>query len=480
MANQELKISWQDYVAIASRRKRWFFTPVILSIIVGVVYAVVAPRIYQASTLIAVQDDKLINPLIEGLAMPREINERLNTLREELLAYSNLVKLVKHFKLDHDIEEGDQVAFERRVAKFRDSLAVRMKGRTLIEVAYEGEDPLTVQQIVNSLTEIVIDRNKIIATKETGNAIHFIEKEMAVYRAKLEASEARLREFKEIYMTQMPVAAALNSRLQELEVELANLLVENLPAHPRVVEVKRQIDEVRRQRDAEIQELVAKGVIDVEDPAEMEQILEQTTAAVAEGFEAPEMTQQGATQSISISPDGRQLQISGATPATVTLAPKQQQELSRLNRDYEVNAKIYQNLLEKLETAMVTERLGSEEDGGKFEIIERARLPVEPIKPNLISVALIAIFSGIGVGIAFIIFAEYLDQSVQTPDELADLLDLTSLGSISTIVTEADLEMKKQQRNNWFSLTGYFRGFKNYILQPIWSRIDRLLVRWGL
>ena len=78
----------------------------------------------------------------------------------------------------------------------------------------------------------------------------------------------------------MPVVGALNNQLRQLQVDLANLLVDNLDAHPRVIDAKRRIEEVRRQRDLEIRRLVTRGVIAEDDPDLLEAVLTHIATAV--------------------------------------------------------------------------------------------------------------------------------------------------------------------------------------------------------
>lgn len=501
MASADVQISWQDYLAVGLRRKRYFFVPLILSIIVGVAVCVFSPRIYQANAVLLVQSEKLINPLIQGLAMPSAIGDRLSTLREEMLSWSNLSRLIKTHHLDKDIAPNDAMAYESLVGRLRKDINIRMKGAHLIHVRYQGRDPAQVQQLVNTLADIVIERNTAIQEQEANTAVHFIEAELNVYRQKLEESEQKLREFKELYMTQMPVATALNDQLKKLQLTLSALMVENTEAHPRVQEVKRQIAETRRQRDEEIRRLVARGLVADTDAAVYDDLVkkigtpeaanatdpnlqraQQAYTALVQGLEKPEVVSnvpQVAVIPQETSQSGGSVEVNDLAAMSLTLAPRQQQELTSLNRDYAVNAEIYRGLLQKLEKAKITGRLGDDDQGGKFVVIERARYPLEPVKPDIGQVLLVAILVGVVLGIAAVVAAEYLDQAIQTPEEIIDILEVPVLGSIATIVTEADLAERKRRRST-AGLKEYGGRFRAQILDPARQRVDQLFVRWGL
>ena len=496
-ASAEIQVSWEDYLAVALRRKWYFIVPCVAAFLFGVAFVILSPKIYMAKAVILVQNEKLVNPLMQGLAMPSAIADRLGTLREEILSWGNLTQLITTHHLDTNLPKNNQLAYEGLVKQFRNDIAVRMRGRQLIQVSYEGRDPAKVQEIVNSLADIVIERDKEIKEKEANTAIGFIEAELYVYRQKLEDAEKRLREFKELYMTQMPVAATLNKQLQSLELTLSNLLISNTEDHPRVVEVKRQIEEVRRQRDAEIQRLVAKGVLTQESPELYQETLQnlsapaanegdpavkkarETYASIVEGLESPEVLPAG--PQVAVTPEGiTTVQINDAAAASLTLSPRQQQELARLTRDQSVNAAIYRGLLEKLERAKITGRLGEDEEGGKFVIIERARYPLKPARPDVPRALMIAFLFGVMLGIGTVVLAEYLDQAIQTADEAAELLAIPALGVIATITTEADVEARRQHIKSQFSLRDQVQRFKTHVADPLWVRVDRALIRWGL
>jgi len=498
--SSEIEISWQDYLAVGLLRKWYFIVPLIISVIVGVCIAIFSPKIYQSQALILVRNEKLINPLIQGLAMPTAVSDRLNTLREEILSWSNLTRLIEAHGMDRSIKKDDTLAYDALVNKLRTDINVKMKGDKLIQISYEGREPAKVQQMVNALTDLVIERNTAIQQEETGSAVSFIEMELNEYRKKLEDSESKLRQFKELHMTQMPVVTNLNKQLRDLELMRSNLLINNTEDHPRVIEVQRQLEEVRRRRDAEIQRLVARGVLSNQDesqyddllkelqspsPAEVGKAVDQnvakaraTYAAVVEGLESPEVAAGGSQ--VAVSAEGTTVQFNDAAATSLTLSPRLQQELASLTRDYSVNEGIYRGLLQKLERAKITGRLGDDEEGGKFVIIERARFPLRPVKPNVPQVMILSIVLGIVLGVASVMAAEYLDQSIQTSDEAADLLQVPVLGTISTIVTELDLQQRRRRRQGWVSYKDHYERLHKYVIRPVWSRVDHMLVRWGL
>ena len=64
-------------------------------------------------------------------------------------------------------------------------------------------------------------------------------------------------------------------------------------------------------------------------------------------------------------------------------------------RDVDVNERIYDGLLQKLETAKITQRLQSSKEGTRYTIIEDARVPSRPVSPNKLLVSFVGLIIGI-------------------------------------------------------------------------------------
>lgn len=505
----QVGIGWQDYLAIILRRRLHFAIPCAVITVIALISGLFMEKIYRAETVLLVQDQNVANPLISGMAVSTPVGERLRTLREEILSWTSLSRLVNELGLDKNAKNPS--SFEALIKRMQTDINVRMRGNNLISVSFEDPDPKLAQKLVNTITTIYVDRNVQSQNAETETAISVIESEMAVYKKKLEDSERALREFKELYVLQMPVATQLNEQVTELEVSLAQLLVENTDQHPTVLMVKQRIQDLKRKRNDELRKVITEALMKGHNPDlyhDLAKSLEQpvteqtendpTVRAAREAYQAwvnrldsnstaPTPAGGPQVQVVAVTPGqgGRAPELVGASSSTsVSLAPREEQELARLTRDYEVYSATYRHMQERLERARITQRLGKIDEGTKFKVLEPARLPLHPVRPNMMKIFFFGLILGafIGAGIAFV--AEYLDQSFQTAEDVQAALALPVIGSISSIVTEADIEARRQRRKDWFSHTEQFQRVKRlattYVITPVWSRLDKVLVRWGL
>ena len=127
-------------------------------------------------------------------------------------------------------------------------------------------------------------------------------------------------------------------------------------------------------------------------------------------------------------------------------------------RDANVNETIYNNLLQRLETAKITQRLQTSSEGTSYTIIEDARLPTKPVKPNKMLITFMGFFMGLGIGIAlFILMMEFLDKSFLDVHEASAYLHVPLLGAISKITTEESIREQKFSQINlvfWMLCSG--------------------------
>jgi len=123
-------------------------------------------------------------------------------------------------------------------------------------------------------------------------------------------------------------------------------------------------------------------------------------------------------------------------------------------RDVKVNASIYNTLLQRLETAKITERLQSSKEGTRYTILDPPRVPLDPIKPNKIIVAIVGLFAGVLIGFGLVVGFEFMDKSFIDVEEAKQFLGLPLVGAISKITTTENVQ-KDRERLGWmYSLTG--------------------------
>ncbi len=94
--------------------------------------------------------------------------------------------------------------------------------------------------------------------------------------------------------------------------------------------------------------------------------------------------------------------------------PKRTLDLARLQRIKTANEKLYLLVEEKYQEAQINEQ----STPGNVLIIDDARVPEKPSKPNRILIIAVGLVLGMGLGFGFAFIRNYFDNTVKTPEEL--------------------------------------------------------------
>lgn len=116
--------------------------------------------------------------------------------------------------------------------------------------------------------------------------------------------------------------------------------------------------------------------------------------------------------------------------------PKREQELTLLTRDYDLLKTNYQSLSDKKIQAQMAENLERKQQGEQFKILDPARLPERPFKPDRNKILLIGGVIGLVTGFGLAWFRESLDQSFHTVADIEDYLGIPVLATIPNLKEE--------------------------------------------
>ena len=117
----------------------------------------------------------------------------------------------------------------------------------------------------------------------------------------------------------------------------------------------------------------------------------------------------------------------------VDRAPKREQEMISLTRDYDNLKKSYDELLKKKLDADISQNLEKRQKGEQFQILDPANLPEEPFIPNRPKVFGIAVLAALLIGFGGAIGLEMIDPSVRGAKEFRHFSEIPILASIPSI-----------------------------------------------
>jgi uncharacterized protein involved in exopolysaccharide biosynthesis len=395
-----------SYLKILFRRKELLIIATFTGLVLGICASVLLPKEYQSSTVILVQEGKSDNPMFDKLAVSTNVAQRMSGIKESILGWNSMVELVKRLDLAKDVKT--KLGFEQLIETLRRSIMIRLRGQNILHLSYIGKDPEKTQAIVKNVTDIFVEKNVQMQSQETSDAITFIQEQLHVYKGKIKSAQ-----------------------IAEIQDLLNGLLKDSTEKHPLVKRYREQIDSMKADLKKE----------NLEYSEEIGALTPQTTNPLIDQIKKALDNIEG---------------NSAAQPSSETDIYKAMLMANLDNvaaRDIKVNESIYNTLLQRLETAKITQRLQASKEGTRYTVLDPPRIPLKPIKPNKILVSFMGLFFGIMVGVGLIFGAEFMDKSFIDVEEAKEYLGVPLLGAISKINTEETIAREKDREKWMYTMT---------------------------
>lgn len=431
-------------------RYKWYGLALAWTVaIAGWIWVWSLPVSYMATARLDVDSSSLLRPLLRGLTIQPDVDERVALMSKTLLSRPNLEKLMRMADLDlhvkTDLEE------EKMLASLKSSISLQgdRQNTSLYSLSFKHENRDTAKRVVQSLITIFIESTLGEKRKDSSGAQAFLEQQIADYEVRLSEAEARLADFKRRNVGMLPgetgsyyqrldiakgqLSAAqlelremlnrqqeLNSqlegeepvflssalsdsgryspidqRIRALQDKLDLLSLNYTEIHPEMIQIKSMIaaleEEKRKEfeRAMEVQPSSFGALGGSPIYQNMRTMLAETEARVAELRVRVEEYQQRVD----------------ALEGTVNNIPEIEVQLQQLDRDYQVISQQHSALLKRRESALLSEQLEMNADDIRFRVVDPAFVPLKPTEPNkmLLNAAVLILSLGAGVGLALLL-----------------------------------------------------------------------------
>lgn len=432
-------------------RFRW--TGLAMAAIVGAVgtfCVLAAPELYPSQAQIYVDSGSVLRPLLQGLAITDTSRQDSDVVRGALLARPTLDRVARLTGLYARAQVP--AASDRLLSDLAMHITIHGDSSTgLYTIAYEDPDPHMAQSVVKTLLANFVDGSIGAGRTDRRNAENFLQQQVAEYEQRLSESEARLADFKKRNLGLMPdqrgdYFARLQSEMALQDKLRTDLAIANhqrdefvrkigggapgqkVGAEPSLQDVQaaQALDARLREARTTLEKLLEKftddhpSVVAQRETIQRLEALRQAGSAVAPTNPTPTpasaMAVDPVVQSLQITLANTDAQIAALTAQIrqseariaefqhmVTVGPEVEAELARLNRNYGVTKAQYEALLQRLESARISND-AERSDQLRFRVLEPPRVALRPAKPNrplLLSGVLFGAIA-LGVGIALL------------------------------------------------------------------------------
>jgi polysaccharide chain length determinant protein (PEP-CTERM system associated) len=465
-------------------RYRWPAVAVAWLVAIGGWIAVqFVPDKYSANTKVYVDTESLLKPLLQGLAVDRDVMTQVGMMQGVMLSRPNLEKVAQ--KTDLLLSAKTRREQEAVI----DSLASRIElGRpsgpamaNTFVVSFQDPDPKVAHQVVRTLLDTFMEDSLGLKRSDAGIAQRFLESQIKDYEQKLLEAEQRLATFKQQNVGLLPGSgggyyqrletemgqmqqlqqayAQLQTRRDELDRQLQGEeptfgLMGSAEGSP----IDGQIARFKSQRDALLLQYTEKHpqVKTLNDTIERLEAEKRAGAKVSTTVAPPGMDigkDEGIVRSLDMNPvyQNLRLALSNANAdlaairgqmqaqqaviadlrSRVQAVPEIEAELTRLNRDYEINKQQYDTLAQRLESARISESAEQNVENVKFRVMEPPVEPVKPSGPDRLALNSLVLLAAIAAGVGLALLLAQLYPTFSTRDLLARVTGVTVIGSIT-------------------------------------------------
>jgi polysaccharide chain length determinant protein (PEP-CTERM system associated) len=479
------------YIDMARRRKWWFIIPFLVTILGGLAFVLLAPKVYQAETLILVQPQSVPQDIVTPI-VSTGVEDRLRTITQQVTSRTNLEGIIKHYALYSN--SRDQLLMEQKVALLRKDITIevnqtgrsRGSGTNAFTIRFEGKDPNKVMEVTNALASNFISENLSIRENQATGTSTFLANELTTMQQRLAEKEEALKKYREKYMGGLPEQLQTNlSILERLQGQLAQYGENLRDAENRKIAIQKQIADATKPPSSAGESGLPETVSGPDQLAALRNQLASLEARYTPNhpdiirlketiakLEAQQNEEPAEASPRRVSPETRrmiqtlnrqlvdvELEIKGLKGEIVKTqnqikwyqkkveqTPEREQELLSLNRDYENIKGLYNSLLSKKLEAEIAVSMEKKQKGERFKVIDAAKLPQRPIKPDVRKLLLMTLVLALGLGGGLGYLVEMMDTSYKSPEEVEKELNLPILVSMPIRYTNKELRHMRIRR----------------------------------
>jgi polysaccharide chain length determinant protein (PEP-CTERM system associated) len=471
--------------------RRWVGLAVAWAVgVIGAIVVIKIPDRYEATARIYVDTQSVLKPLMLGLAIQPDIEQQVTMLARTLITRPNMEKLMR--SSDIDLLALTPRERDRLIDDLTKDIKLTGGGReNLYNVAYRSTVPENARKVVQNLVSMFVESGLGDKRRDSESARKFIAEQIAGYEKKLEEAENRRKEFQLKYFGVVGVAGKdyfaqlteTTTQLNSLRLELraaeqsrdalkheldgeVPTLIPDTPAiagpsrtaelDARIDTQKRQLDELLRRYTDQHPDVLSAHRLIAQLEAQKKAELEAHKKAAAASGGAKVAATNPVFQQIKVSLAEAEANIAslrarvrelegrvGALRASAERVPKVEAEMAQLNRDYDVLRRNYEQMVQRRESASLSEDVGQLQGLAEFRLIDPPRVSPQPVFPNRLSLVPLVLAIAVGAGI-FVAFA--LAQIFPTVQETRTLRQISSrpvLGTVSMLVSAPMLRRKR-------------------------------------
>ena len=464
-----------QYLAMLHKRRGLLAACLGLSLLLTTVYNYTTRPLYKASAQILVDprtpDVLPGRELYRGNLSEDHLNTQYQLLRGRHLAQRVVLRLGLHKRpgfadvhprsLWERIRGGlsnssasratdEATAVAQAIAPFLSGIEIEpLPNSNLAYVRFVAADPELAAAAANALAEAFVEQSVTLRFTSSTDATEWLAERLADQRQRLEKAERALQRYEEglglanlderlglveqkLRTLHEAMMAARTERIakQTLYHEMKDLSPEQLEAFPTIMQSPMvqslrsdllELQREHRRRSESLGELHPDMLRLQSEIAEADGKVRAEIQKLVRSAENDSRTSQRHEENLraDLEPAQREMQQLRRTAV----------EHGVLKREVEANRQLFENLMSRTVETGVERELKT----APVRIVERAEVPAERFSPRRARNYWIALLAALALGIALVVLVEQMDNSVKTPEDVRELLQLPFLGMVPDV-----------------------------------------------
>ncbi len=492
MDNDKTKksLDLSDIFAIAWKRKWLIFIPLVLVAISAYAGSYLITPEYQSSVIIwfgnpvqmTDQLRRMVGDATDVLGSERHRSEELRSMQNEVTSSPFLRQLVQNLRLDQDPSldkkvakmrasrpdmSPEQIKFEVLADDLRERIFVSFAGWEQVRISVLSTSPRLARDMAQNLGEILMTEKRRQQMGSVRLSQDFTYDQFSKYEKDLQDKIDELTEFQKKFMgyqlNEMVVSdsnrKAINSEIEGTNIEIEEKKEEERRLLAKLVEIpatKLTLEESNNLKriKAEIQNLLVSVanlmpkfrwsdpeilnfktklysyIGSLED--EYRDLVEQQFASYDKA------TRENIAKLFNVRADldvlysksnNLKLALADLTDKMNSI-PAYQAKLDQLNREINAARELRDRFKEQQESSQISQALLQE---AQFKVVEPAKVPLSPVKPDRLKILIMGIFVGLALGGGAVLLAELLDNSLKSIEQVEEFVGYPVLGVIPEI-----------------------------------------------
>ena len=463
------ELTLQDYIQLVVRR-RW---EILISaggiLILTFMYLVTRPPVYESASTFMLESKEL-SFTEKGMGFTEQTRP-LGYYEAVMKSRIFRSRLLNTLLADTLLRKAEEVNADQLQMAIRENIRLTTSEYSeFIELEARAHVPVLAFRLAQHATQILKDRCQEIDREELQNAVDFIDHQKEISKKKLEEAERALQEFKKnTNITVMDEEGGILTKLVKMENQLTSIQTEkelaraNLAAYrrrlsqlqgqdtqsltatsdPQVQEIRQKIAELQQERnqlatdqgETDLKVLEMDREIEAQKRKLINEMIQSTPGNGSFSAEGDALLWQNIQEKIIEEElnvfilENKERYYRSLIEDFKSSNPRLMEdaiEYMRMTRAQSVAENLYTFLLERGEEAKIKAATGS----GGIRIIDDPVMPKRAVPSNLARNLILGLILGLGLGFGIALVREYMDNSVQTKEDITDHLNLSLMGVI--------------------------------------------------